>query len=179
MFYLCSIYDALLFFFLNLLFEIPPSSALMPQQHASTAYACFFFCLSVSVYLVSCLKTPKRRRVLKKLKGRRILELQPMGQTLQLLAKLLTDDSHKVVISVTSCLCRASGYKSFRLKVWSNPQQCIFQRINIPLYFKLKIQTCCIWANYADFNRPWFTIHGCWMTMTFKCSSKLAWHWNA
>ncbi|MCI4375136.1 hypothetical protein PGIGA_G00105750 [Pangasianodon gigas] len=72
--------------------------------------------MSREVYLVSCLQTPKRRSVLKKLKGRRISELQPMGQTLQLLAKLLTDDSHKVAVSATSCLCRASGYKSFRLK---------------------------------------------------------------
>lgn len=138
---------------------------------AAFVHACLFLLLSVLVYLISCLKSPKRRRVLKKLKGRRILDLQPMGQTLQLLAKLLTDDSHKVVVSVTSCLCRASGYKSFRLKVWSNPQQCMFQRINI--YSYLKIQTCCIWPNYADLNRPWFTIRGCWMTMTFKCSSRL------
>ncbi|XP_053539565.1 RIPOR family member 3 [Ictalurus punctatus] len=72
--------------------------------------------MSREVYLASCLETPKRRRVLKKLKGRRILELQPMGQTLQLLSKLLTDDSHKVAVSATSFLCRASGYKSFRLK---------------------------------------------------------------
>ncbi|KAF4083596.1 hypothetical protein AMELA_G00143750 [Ameiurus melas] len=72
--------------------------------------------MSREVYLVSCLETPKRRRVLNKLKGRRISELQPMGQTLQLLSKLLTDDSHKVAVSATSCLCRASGYKSFRVK---------------------------------------------------------------
>ncbi|XP_046705972.1 RIPOR family member 3 isoform X1 [Silurus meridionalis] len=72
--------------------------------------------MSREVYLVSCLESPKRRKVLKKLKGWRISELQPMGQTLQLLAKLLTDDSHKVEISANSCLCRASGYKSFRLK---------------------------------------------------------------
>ncbi|XP_060775136.1 RIPOR family member 3 isoform X2 [Neoarius graeffei] len=68
------------------------------------------------VYLVSCLETPKRRRVLKKMNGRRISELQPMGKTLQLLAKLLTDASYKVAVSATSCLCRASGYKSFRIK---------------------------------------------------------------
>ncbi|XP_058258958.1 RIPOR family member 3 isoform X1 [Hemibagrus wyckioides] len=72
--------------------------------------------ISREVYLVSCLETPKRRRVLKKLKGRRISELQPMGKTLHLLANLLTDDSQKVAVSAASCLSRASGYKSFRLK---------------------------------------------------------------
>ncbi|XP_036427479.1 RIPOR family member 3 [Colossoma macropomum] len=72
--------------------------------------------LSREVYLVSCLESPKRRRALKKLKGRRISELQPMGRTLQLLAKLLTDANHKVAATATSCLCRASGFRSFRSK---------------------------------------------------------------
>ncbi|KAK3575044.1 hypothetical protein QTP86_019772 [Hemibagrus guttatus] len=72
--------------------------------------------ISREMYLVSCLETPKRRRVLKKLKGRSISELQPMGQILRLLANLLTDDSQKVAVSAASCLSRASGYKSFRLK---------------------------------------------------------------
>ncbi|KAL6458544.1 hypothetical protein MHYP_G00337740 [Metynnis hypsauchen] len=72
--------------------------------------------LSREVYLVSSLESPKRRRALKKLKGRRISELQPMGRTLQLLAKLLTDANHKVAATATSCLCRASGFKSFRSK---------------------------------------------------------------
>ncbi|KAK3557149.1 hypothetical protein QTP70_024721 [Hemibagrus guttatus] len=71
---------------------------------------------AMALYLVSCLETPKRRRVLKKLKGRSISELQPMGQILRLLANLLTDDSQKVAVSAASCLSRASGYKSFRLK---------------------------------------------------------------
>uniref|UniRef100_A0A4W4DZS3 FAM65 N-terminal domain-containing protein n=1 Tax=Electrophorus electricus TaxID=8005 RepID=A0A4W4DZS3_ELEEL len=72
--------------------------------------------LSKEVHLVSCLESPKRRRTLKKLKGKRISELQPMGQTLQLLAKLLTDANYKVATTATSCLCRASGFKSFRSK---------------------------------------------------------------
>ncbi|XP_060724414.1 RIPOR family member 3 isoform X2 [Tachysurus vachellii] len=72
--------------------------------------------ISREVYLVSCLETPKRRKVLKKLKGRMISELQPMEQSLHLLAKLLTDNSQKVAISAASCLSRASVYKSFRLK---------------------------------------------------------------
>ncbi|XP_076869921.1 RIPOR family member 3 isoform X2 [Brachyhypopomus gauderio] len=72
--------------------------------------------LSREVYLVSCLESPKRRRALKKLKGRRISELQPIGRTLQLLAKILTDANYKVATTATSCLCRASGFKSFRSK---------------------------------------------------------------
>ncbi|KAI4888091.1 hypothetical protein NFI96_021972 [Prochilodus magdalenae] len=72
--------------------------------------------LSREVYLVSCLEGPKRRRALKKLRGRRISELQPTGRTLQLLAKLLTDANHKVAATASSCLCRASGFKSFRSK---------------------------------------------------------------
>ncbi|XP_027003008.2 RIPOR family member 3 isoform X1 [Tachysurus fulvidraco] len=72
--------------------------------------------ISREVYLVSCLETPKRRKVLKKLKGRMITELQPMGQTLHLLAKLLTDNSQKVAFSAASCLSRASVCKSFKLK---------------------------------------------------------------
>lgn len=102
--------------------------------------SCFMFfplCLSVLVYLVSCLETPKRRRVLKKMNGRRISELQPMGKTLQLLAKLLTDTSYKVAVSATSCLCRASGYKSFREKV-SNKQHTttyVCSKIFIFVYF--------------------------------------------
>ncbi|XP_072541042.1 RIPOR family member 3 isoform X1 [Salminus brasiliensis] len=72
--------------------------------------------LSREVYLLSCLESPKRRRALKKLKGRKISELQPMGRTLQLLAKLLTDANHKVAATATSCLCRASGFRSFRSK---------------------------------------------------------------
>ncbi|XP_062853631.1 RIPOR family member 3 isoform X2 [Trichomycterus rosablanca] len=72
--------------------------------------------LSKEVYLVSCLQSPKRMRTLKKLKGQKISKLQPMRKTLHLLAKLLTDSNHKVSASATSCLCRASGFKSFRSK---------------------------------------------------------------
>ncbi|KAL0191667.1 hypothetical protein M9458_014365, partial [Cirrhinus mrigala] len=62
------------------------------------------------------LESPKRRRALKKLKGKRISELQPTGRTLQLLAKLQTDANHKVASVATSCLSRASRSKSFRAK---------------------------------------------------------------
>ncbi|XP_051986250.1 RIPOR family member 3-like [Xyrauchen texanus] len=72
--------------------------------------------LSKEVYLIACLESPKRRRALKKLKGKRISELQPTGHTLHLLAKLQTDANHKVASAVTSCLNRASRSKSFRAK---------------------------------------------------------------
>ncbi|XP_067316514.1 RIPOR family member 3 isoform X2 [Pseudorasbora parva] len=72
--------------------------------------------LSKEVYLIACLESPKRRRALKKLKGKRISELQPTGRALQLLAKLQTDANHKVASAATSCLSRASRSKSFRAK---------------------------------------------------------------
>uniref|UniRef100_A0A671SQX2 Protein FAM65C-like n=1 Tax=Sinocyclocheilus anshuiensis TaxID=1608454 RepID=A0A671SQX2_9TELE len=72
--------------------------------------------LSKEVYLIASLESPKRRRALKKLKGKRISELQPTGRTLQLLAKLQTDANHKVASAATSCLSRASRSKSFRAK---------------------------------------------------------------
>ncbi|XP_073708687.1 RIPOR family member 3 [Garra rufa] len=72
--------------------------------------------LSKEVYLIASLESPKRRQALKKLKGKRISELQPTGRTLQLLAKLQTDANHKVASAATSCLSRASQSKSFRAK---------------------------------------------------------------
>ncbi|XP_052415539.1 RIPOR family member 3 [Carassius gibelio] len=72
--------------------------------------------LSKEVYLIASLESPKRRRALKKLKGKRISELQPTGRTLQLLAKLQTDANHKVASAATSCLSRALRSKSFRAK---------------------------------------------------------------
>uniref|UniRef100_A0A672SKJ9 FAM65 N-terminal domain-containing protein n=1 Tax=Sinocyclocheilus grahami TaxID=75366 RepID=A0A672SKJ9_SINGR len=72
--------------------------------------------LSKEVYLIASLESPKRRRALKKLKGKRISELQPTGRTLQLLAKLQTDANHKVASAATSCLSRVSRSKSFRAK---------------------------------------------------------------
>lgn len=72
--------------------------------------------LSKEVYLIACLESPKRRRALRKLKGRRISELQPMNRTLQLLAKLQTEANDKVTSAAASCLSRASRSKSFRTK---------------------------------------------------------------
>uniref|UniRef100_A0A8C9TN29 RIPOR family member 3 n=1 Tax=Scleropages formosus TaxID=113540 RepID=A0A8C9TN29_SCLFO len=62
------------------------------------------------------LESPKRRKALRKLKGKRIADLHPLGATLQLLAGLQMDVNHKVSQAASSCLCRASTNKSFRAK---------------------------------------------------------------
>ncbi|KAJ8400860.1 hypothetical protein AAFF_G00392140 [Aldrovandia affinis] len=72
--------------------------------------------LAKEVHLVAALERPERRKALKKLKGKRIAELQPLGHTLQLLASLQMDDNHKVSQAAASCLCRASNFKTFRTK---------------------------------------------------------------
>ena len=77
--------------------------------------------MCLSVHLVTALESPKRRKALKKLKGRRIVELLPLGYTLQRLASLQTDANHKVSQAASNCLCRAVGYKAFRTKVRTRP----------------------------------------------------------
>ncbi|XP_046880513.1 RIPOR family member 3 isoform X3 [Hypomesus transpacificus] len=72
--------------------------------------------LSKEVYLVSALQSPKRRRVLAKLRGRRLAELLPLGSTLRALASLQTDSNHKVCRAAASCLSRTAGCKAFRTK---------------------------------------------------------------
>ncbi|XP_076125056.1 RIPOR family member 3 isoform X1 [Alosa pseudoharengus] len=72
--------------------------------------------LSKEVYLLSALESPKRRRALKKIRGRRIAELQPLSRTLRLVAELQTDSNHKVAQAAASCLCRMCGFKALRAK---------------------------------------------------------------
>ncbi|XP_018597750.1 RIPOR family member 3 isoform X2 [Scleropages formosus] len=72
--------------------------------------------LAKEMHLVSALESPKRRKALRKLKGKRIADLHPLGATLQLLAGLQMDVNHKVSQAASSCLCRASTNKSFRAK---------------------------------------------------------------
>ncbi|XP_029991174.1 RIPOR family member 3 [Sphaeramia orbicularis] len=72
--------------------------------------------LSKEEYILSSLKTPKRRRALNKLRPRHITELLPLGCTLQTLAALQIDSHHKVCKAATNCLCRAAGCKTFRSK---------------------------------------------------------------
>ncbi|XP_058859443.1 RIPOR family member 3-like [Acipenser ruthenus] len=72
--------------------------------------------LSKEVQLIEALSCPKRRRALKRLKGKRLSQLQPLPQTLQLLAMLQTDENHKVCRGAAACLCRAAAVKNFRAK---------------------------------------------------------------
>ncbi|XP_078139727.1 RIPOR family member 3 [Centroberyx gerrardi] len=72
--------------------------------------------LSKEVYIVSALRSPKRRRALKKLRGRGIVELLPLRCTLQTLAALQIDSNHKVCKAAANCLSRAAGCKAFRSK---------------------------------------------------------------
>ncbi|KAM9362300.1 RIPOR family member 3 [Symphorus nematophorus] len=72
--------------------------------------------LSKEEYILSALRSPKRRRALNKLKGRSITELLPLGCTLQTLAALQIDSNHKVCKAAANCLCRAAGCKAFRSK---------------------------------------------------------------
>ncbi|KAM8755923.1 RIPOR family member 3 isoform 1-T2 [Acanthopagrus schlegelii] len=72
--------------------------------------------LSKEEYILSALRSPKRRRGLNKLRARSIAELLPLGCTLQTLAALQIDSNHKVCKAAVSCLCRAAGCKAFRNK---------------------------------------------------------------
>ncbi|XP_037831053.1 RIPOR family member 3, partial [Kryptolebias marmoratus] len=72
--------------------------------------------LSREEYILSALRSPKRRRALNKLRGRGISELFPLGSTLQTLGALLIDSNHKVCKAATNCICRAAGSKAFRKK---------------------------------------------------------------
>ncbi|KAL3058071.1 hypothetical protein OYC64_010287 [Pagothenia borchgrevinki] len=72
--------------------------------------------LSKEEYILSALRSPKRRRALNKMRGRGIAELLPLRCMLQTLAVLQLDSNHKVCKAAASCLCRAAGCKAFRSK---------------------------------------------------------------
>ncbi|KAJ3603295.1 hypothetical protein NHX12_031037 [Muraenolepis orangiensis] len=72
--------------------------------------------LAREVYLLSALRSSKRRRALKKLRGRRFTELLPLGGTLETLAGLQMDVSLKVGKAASRCLARGFGCKVFRNK---------------------------------------------------------------
>ncbi|KAI9541272.1 hypothetical protein NQZ68_032276 [Dissostichus eleginoides] len=72
--------------------------------------------LSKEEYILSALRSPKRRRALNKMRGRGIAELLPLKCTLQTLAALQLDSNHKVCKAAANCLCRAAGCKAFRSK---------------------------------------------------------------
>ncbi|XP_041837058.1 RIPOR family member 3 isoform X2 [Melanotaenia boesemani] len=72
--------------------------------------------LSKEEYILSALRSPKRRRALNKLRGRNIMELLPLGCTLQVLAALQIDSNHKICKAASNCICRAAKCKAFRNK---------------------------------------------------------------
>ncbi|XP_037642225.1 RIPOR family member 3 isoform X1 [Sebastes umbrosus] len=72
--------------------------------------------LSKEEYILSALRSPKRRRSLNKLRGRGISELLPLRCTLQTLGTLQLDSNHKVCKAAANCLCRAAGCRAFRSK---------------------------------------------------------------
>ncbi|KAA8593598.1 hypothetical protein FQN60_009714 [Etheostoma spectabile] len=60
--------------------------------------------LSKEEYILSALRSPKRRRALNKLRGRSMVELLPLRCTLQTLAALQLDSNHKAVLYYTESL---------------------------------------------------------------------------
>ncbi|XP_063002329.1 RIPOR family member 3 isoform X2 [Elgaria multicarinata webbii] len=68
------------------------------------------------VILIEDLQHPGRMKKIKKLKGKRLNQLQPLPQTLKLLAVLQFDENHRVGKAATSCLSRATANRNFRRK---------------------------------------------------------------
>ncbi|XP_030388639.1 RIPOR family member 3 [Gopherus evgoodei] len=68
------------------------------------------------VMLIEELQCPGRLKKIKKLKGKRLSQLQPLPQTLRLLGILQLDDNRLVSKAATSCLSRAAMNKNFREK---------------------------------------------------------------
>nr|XP_033771042.1 RIPOR family member 3 isoform X2 [Geotrypetes seraphini] len=72
--------------------------------------------LTKEVTLIDELQLPGRLKKIKKLKGKRVSQLQPLPQTLQLLAALQLDENHKVCKAVTCCISKSARNKKFRQK---------------------------------------------------------------
>ncbi|XP_042318110.1 RIPOR family member 3 isoform X2 [Sceloporus undulatus] len=68
------------------------------------------------VILTEDLQHPGRMKKIKKLKGKRLNQLQPLPKTLQLLAALQLDENHRVGKAASSCLSRAAANRNFRGK---------------------------------------------------------------
>ncbi|XP_032659933.1 RIPOR family member 3 [Chelonoidis abingdonii] len=68
------------------------------------------------VMLIEELQCPGRLKKIKKLKGKRLSQLQPLPQTLRLLGILQLDDNRHVSKAAMSCLSRAAMNKNFREK---------------------------------------------------------------
>uniref|UniRef100_G3N431 RIPOR family member 3 n=1 Tax=Gasterosteus aculeatus aculeatus TaxID=481459 RepID=G3N431_GASAC len=119
--------------FSHLLQELQASSRLVPSPPACSPEAVTLFQLFVYLrrwnlqdlgghisrlsreeYILSALRSPKKRRALNKLRGGNFTVLLPLRCTLQTLAALQLDFNHKVCKAAASCMCRAAGCRAFR-----------------------------------------------------------------
>ncbi|XP_028926867.1 RIPOR family member 3 isoform X1 [Ornithorhynchus anatinus] len=72
--------------------------------------------LTKEVTLVEEVQCPGRLKRIKRLKGKRLSQLQPLPQTLRTLALLQLEENRRVGKAATSCLAGAAKNKSFREK---------------------------------------------------------------
>ncbi|XP_032074173.1 RIPOR family member 3 [Thamnophis elegans] len=68
------------------------------------------------VILTEDLQRPGRMKKIKKLKGKQLNQLEPLPQTLRLLAALQLDENHRIGKAATLCLSRAAANRNFREK---------------------------------------------------------------
>ncbi|XP_070600726.1 RIPOR family member 3 isoform X2 [Erythrolamprus reginae] len=68
------------------------------------------------VILTEDLQRPGRMKKIKKLKGKQLNRLEPLPQTLRLLAVLQLDENHRIGKAATLCLSRAAANRNFREK---------------------------------------------------------------
>ncbi|XP_034269682.1 RIPOR family member 3 isoform X2 [Pantherophis guttatus] len=68
------------------------------------------------VILTEDLQRPGRMKKIKKLKGKQLNQLEPLPQTLRLLAVLQLDENHRIGKAATLCLSRAAANRNFRQK---------------------------------------------------------------
>uniref|UniRef100_A0A670XTW9 RIPOR family member 3 n=1 Tax=Pseudonaja textilis TaxID=8673 RepID=A0A670XTW9_PSETE len=68
------------------------------------------------VILTEDLQRPGRMKKIKKLKGKQLNQLEPLPQTLRLLAVLQLDENHRIGKAATLCLSRAAANRNFRGK---------------------------------------------------------------
>ncbi|XP_058031029.1 RIPOR family member 3 isoform X5 [Ahaetulla prasina] len=68
------------------------------------------------VILTEDLQRPGRMKKIKKLKGKQLNQLEPLPQTLRLLAVLQLDENHRIGKAATLCLSRAAANRNFREK---------------------------------------------------------------
>ncbi|XP_053106802.1 RIPOR family member 3 isoform X2 [Hemicordylus capensis] len=87
----------------------------LEKQHVSNLEK-YLARFAKEVMLTEDLQHPGRMKKIKKLKGQRLNQLQPLPQTLQLLALLQLDENHRVGKAATSCLSRAAANRKFREK---------------------------------------------------------------